>query len=116
MENTSPHSAMARAKTVRIGRKGVPIKPPKPSPHESAIPRRIARGALLMTMIEGKPAYTYEDGTEITSGKARFGYESFREWQFNRFVQAGWIVADPSAPALLPGETPQRYIIPPLRA
>ncbi len=110
MENLSPHSAMARAKVVRISRKtGRELKPPVPTEHEVAILRRIARGALLMTMIDGEPCATYEDGAAIRTIKG----ESFNDRSLKRFLKNGW-VKPVKGESLLTGEddTPQRYVVP----
>jgi hypothetical protein len=110
MENLSPHSAMARAKVVRVSQKtGREIKPPAPTEHEVAILRRIARGALLMTMIDGEPAATYDDGAAI----ATFKGERFNDRMLKRFLKNGWLIPV-KGESLLGGqdETPQRYICP----
>jgi hypothetical protein len=39
-----------------------------PTPHETAILRRVARGLIIVTMRDGKPLHTFEDGTLIRNG------------------------------------------------
>jgi hypothetical protein len=90
MENTSPHSALARSKVVRRSPLGKEIKPPTPSPHEVAILRRAARGYIQVTMTGRAAQHTYDDGVRIASGKrdgSRLGPVAF-----NRMVKQGWLV------------------------
>lgn len=43
------------------------IKHLTPTPHERAILQRIARGFLIVTQLEERTIYTYEDGTPIVN-------------------------------------------------
>jgi hypothetical protein len=81
----------------------------RPNEHEVAILRRIARGYLLVTMVEGKPIYCYDDGTRIGSGNRN--RDPFGERQLLRFVQNGWIVPV-KGEGLISDAQPQRYVVP----
>lgn len=67
-----------------------------PNDHEQAILRRVARGCLLRTIIDGKPKFTYEDGAPISRG--RFSKhepdDKFSQRDLERFVCRGWLVPD----------------------
>jgi len=64
-----------------------------PTPHEVAIMRRAAGGFIIVTMVDGSPRYSYEDGSPV-------GFiESTKEnhpgqRQFSRMVNEGWLVGD----------------------
>lgn len=118
MENNSPHSAHERARIAEAqiasghyNRKtGVPRPLPRPTEHEVAILRRIARGYLLASMEpngkgETEPVYRYDDGTPIHDIKAR------RLASIERFVNNGWIVGV-KGESLFEDGTPQRYVVP----
>ena len=115
MLNNSPHSAIIKANLIErgqyredkaTGRRS--LKQALPNEHEVAILRRIARGHLLVTMVEGKEVYCYDDGTRINSGNRRA--EPFSGRQLARFLQHQWIV--PVQDESLIEGVPQRYIVP----
>lgn len=60
--------------------------------------RRIARGRLMVTMIEGKRAYCYEDGSRCDQRAAQ------------RLIREAWVV--PGDGPLFAGEEPQSWVIP----
>lgn len=69
----------------------------RPSEREVAMLRRIARGRLLVTMIDGEPVYSYDDGSTCDQRGAA------------RLVRMGWVVPDDKP---LIGEVPQSYRVP----
>ena len=71
-------------------------RPIRPTPHQTAMLRRIERGKLLVTMIDGKSVYSYEDGTKCNQDAA-YG-----------LIRRGWV--RPESPGLI-GGMPQGYVL-----
>jgi hypothetical protein len=84
---------------------GNPEKPILPSKEEVAILRRAALGFIKATMIDGSPAYSYEDGRKITF---RSDEQRKIQRQFSHMVKNGWLIPD-HKDSLFEGGTPQVY-------
>lgn len=117
MENTSPHSALAVSRVAEAQKKaghynrktGAVRMPPRPTQHQVAILRRIARGWLQITLEERGDSkievYTYDDGAPIRDVKGH-ALKSIA-----RFVNNGWIVPV-KGESLIEGGPAQRYVVP----
>ena len=79
-------------------------KPVLPTPADMAILRRAARGFVMVTIIDGAPRYSYEDGTPVSlREKNDSGARHFK-----KLVAEGWLVPE-EGDALFEGGPPQRY-------
>lgn len=70
----------------------------RPTENEVAMLRRISRGRLLVTMVDGRKVYAYEDGANCDQRSAQ------------RLIRQGWVV--PQDQGLWHGEEPQSYVVP----
>ena len=86
----------------QLGRQRRPVLPTK---DDVAILRRAASGFVLVTMIEGKRRYTYEDGAPVTLRCTTKDLNG--EHHFQRLVNEGWLV--PEKGGGLFGDEPQKY-------
>jgi hypothetical protein len=84
---------------------GKPEKPILPSKEEVAILRRTSLGFIKVTMIDGKPTYSYEDGSPISFRNQHNGRGVDR--QFHRMAANGWLIPDKGDSLF--GEAPQVY-------
>ena len=87
-------------------KKNVPPKPVLPTPQDVAILRRAALGYIIVTHIDGKPQYNYEDGTPVT---LRESHHDNGQRHFNKLVAEKWLGGD-SGDSLFPDDPqPQIY-------
>lgn len=81
-------------------------KPIIPTPHQTAILRRIAGGYAIRTQVqspERDAEYHYDDGVPISGTKG----EMISDREFERFVSNGWLIGDKDD--ALFGAPPQIY-------
>ncbi len=80
---------------------------PRPTPQQTAVLRRVARGFLLVTYTEKGPIFTYEDGSRMTSLNKKGDNSRI----VAHMIAEGWLI--PVGKEVLPfaGEPmpPQRY-------
>jgi hypothetical protein len=90
--------------------KNIEPKPVLPTPQDVAIIRRASAGYIVVTMQDGSPTYSYEDGSRVTlrSSKVGTSYDD-GERHFNKMVAEGWLIPD-KGDALFPDDPqPQIY-------
>ncbi|MBO0738761.1 MAG: hypothetical protein J2P48_19690 [Alphaproteobacteria bacterium] len=72
--------------------RGIAPKPILPTPHETAMLRRVAAGYCIVTYVEGEPHYAYENGEPMSLRKTHSDPTGSR--QFHRLVDQGWLIPD----------------------
>jgi hypothetical protein len=89
--------------------RGIDRKPVLPSAQDTAILRRTSLGFIMMTMVDGEPRYTYEDGTEV--GLNRTTRDRSGQRHFDRLTKERWLLPD-KGDSLFEGGPAQIYRVP----
>lgn len=76
--------------------KGRKPRPQLPTDKQTAMLRRIKRGKLVATFVNGEKSFSYEDGSPASYGDAM------------KLIQKGWV--KPEDPGLI-GDEPQSWVI-----
>ena len=83
-----------------------------PTTEDVAILRRCAAGYIIVTMIDGKPQYTYEDGSPVTlrplKRRTAISHDD-GERNFARLVREGWLIGDKGDCLFQDNPQPQIY-------
>jgi DNA (cytosine-5)-methyltransferase 1 len=75
----------------------IPQRPVLPAAEDVAIMRRAALGHIIVTMINGRRRFSYEDGSPVSLRPSKISPRKwdYGELHFDRMVTEGWLVPDP---------------------